>query len=546
MFSGFALWKKVSAGEIACVALLLTLFGFSRVPFFCANWELNPDESQMLAQAMRFEANMTPWQSVDGATSGPINSWFLVFEHKLGAPYNYHTAHVTGALLMAVTMFLGWLTIRRLIGSGPAMVSFFLAVLWMSCSLNSDFCHYSSELIPSLLIVLGLCLACHGLSQHKNESCFLFLSGFALGCVPWAKLQGAVIALAVGLWIISFLVYRYYKSPDRPSFVFPIFFISLGAVLPAALLFGWLLKAGVFSYFWSSYFEANLAYAGDRTWAMIGHDALLLLRHTMPASVMIMVIGTVFVRNARPFWRASPVVLALSLVLLLCSLIAVLRPDAQLRHYQILLLTPFQLFTAILIAPLLQYNIHAKMLEANEKRQLMVLFVLAIFVLVLPLYRTIGFGYQAYCDIFLLKGEGPKRELVTSFVGASVSSGEPIAIWGHAPFLYVSLGCMPAARMVSPPLGCRTTPSSFSLSDYYLMDLNVSQPRYIVKIDDALWHFFHHMFKSDQVALAFEAYVAKNYSLERQKTYIAEDGSLIKVQLYKRSENKEALLSNSE
>ena len=39
--------------------------------------ELNPDESQMLAQAMRFVSHPVPWRDVDGTTSGPLNSLLL-------------------------------------------------------------------------------------------------------------------------------------------------------------------------------------------------------------------------------------------------------------------------------------------------------------------------------------------------------------------------------------------------------------------------------------------------------------------------------------
>src|SRR5260221_11262387 len=56
--------------------------------------ELNVDESQMLAQGLRYLSHPIPWRDVDGTTSGPLNSLLLSVPMLFGAPASYEISRI--------------------------------------------------------------------------------------------------------------------------------------------------------------------------------------------------------------------------------------------------------------------------------------------------------------------------------------------------------------------------------------------------------------------------------------------------------------------
>ena len=67
---------RVSSPTAVGVVLIGALF-LLRLPSLLLPFEFNPDESQMLAQGMKFLVDPVPWRAVDTTTSGPINSWLI-------------------------------------------------------------------------------------------------------------------------------------------------------------------------------------------------------------------------------------------------------------------------------------------------------------------------------------------------------------------------------------------------------------------------------------------------------------------------------------
>src|SRR5688572_6763695 len=128
----------------------------SRGPAILSSVERNVDESLMLAQALRYEHDLVPWRSVDGVTSGPLNSWVLLAAHKLGMRLHYREAHVLAALLQGWIVAAGYWHCRRQFGHAAAIVAAGSATVWFACNQHVDFTHYSSELVPIALIGAAL------------------------------------------------------------------------------------------------------------------------------------------------------------------------------------------------------------------------------------------------------------------------------------------------------------------------------------------------------------------------------------------------------
>ncbi len=84
----------------------LGLLFLLRLPSIVFNAEVNPDESQMITQALTLRQNPVYFQSVDGTTAGPLDSYFLVLPGLLGLPFDYITAHLMAFGLVAVYLWL--------------------------------------------------------------------------------------------------------------------------------------------------------------------------------------------------------------------------------------------------------------------------------------------------------------------------------------------------------------------------------------------------------------------------------------------------------
>jgi hypothetical protein len=85
------------------VFLSLTVLVVLRLPTFFLNAPLNPDEAQFLANAIKFRSNMNTWLSVDTTTSGPINSYLLMWPFLFGDDTGFAVARITATFLIGAT-----------------------------------------------------------------------------------------------------------------------------------------------------------------------------------------------------------------------------------------------------------------------------------------------------------------------------------------------------------------------------------------------------------------------------------------------------------
>src|SRR5271169_626179 len=90
------------------VFLSLTVLVVLRLPTFFLNAPLNADEAQILANAIKFRSNMNTWLSVDTTTSGPINSYLLMWPFLFGADTGFGAARITATSLIGATWLLFW------------------------------------------------------------------------------------------------------------------------------------------------------------------------------------------------------------------------------------------------------------------------------------------------------------------------------------------------------------------------------------------------------------------------------------------------------
>lgn len=245
----------------AFVALAIGLLFLLRLPSIVFNAEINPDESQMITQALTLRQNPVYFQSVDGTTAGPLDSYFLVLPGLLGLPFDYITAHLTAFGLVAVYLWLLFGTARLWLGESAARLALLPLVFMLGLTQNGDFLHYNSELIALVLLGGSYYLYATQRTQRQPALGRIALVGLLLGMVPFSKLQAVPLAAVVGLFLVIDLLGR--RSLSTPAKVGRIVLLGVCAGLFPLLVVLLTQLNGVYDDFVTFYILGNFQYGGN-------------------------------------------------------------------------------------------------------------------------------------------------------------------------------------------------------------------------------------------------------------------------------------------
>jgi hypothetical protein len=333
--------------------LWATLLGviLLRLPSVLLPRELNVDESQMLSQGMKYLLDPVPWRAVDGNSGGPLDSYVISILLLVGFKPGYILAHSLAAVLTCLQVWMAYLTLSRLrLGRYAALGSIPLA-LFFGFATSSHYTHYSSELIPCLFLQLGFYSFLRWLDAPSPG--WIFLSGLAIGCAPWGKLQSGPVGLALGLVVLAAIVSAAGLGPafQSPRVKHALLF-CLAAVVPAAVLLGMVAAAGVTTDFWSSYIVANVSYAGSESWLYTLKDGgrVLIWPQVLPLTVIDALAVGLFLLNWSPAVHESTVkdrwAFVGLFVYMSAALVAVAHPVTFFGHYFVFLAYPMTCFAA--------------------------------------------------------------------------------------------------------------------------------------------------------------------------------------------------------
>lgn len=243
------------------VGLVLGILFLLRLPSIVFNAEVNPDESQMITQALTLRHNPVYFQSVDGTTAGPLDSYFLVLPGLFGLPFDYITAHLVAYGLVAACLTLLFGTARLWFGEWAARLALLPLVFTLGLTQNGDFLHYNSELVALLLLSGSTYLYAIQLRQQQPAPGWIALIGLLLGMVPFGKLQAVPLAAVIGLFVSIDLLSR--RKGTVAVNVGRVVLLGVSAtVFPLfVVLLTWL--NGVYDDFVTFYILGNFQYGGN-------------------------------------------------------------------------------------------------------------------------------------------------------------------------------------------------------------------------------------------------------------------------------------------
>jgi hypothetical protein len=475
----------------------------SRVPAILCPFELDRDESQMAAQAMRYAQDLTPWRSVEGETNGPLDSWLLLAAHDLGMPLKYPWLHLLAALLLAAILLATYTALRRLAGEIPAQIGLVAGAWWLAWAPVQEFVHYSSELVPGLLLSLAVAVIARARQAESGPDWRRGLAaGILLGLAPWGKLQAGPVGLALGVWAVAD---GWFGNP-APAPIRRRYAAALlaGALLPAVLFLSWLVAAGAADEFWRVYIISGLYHGRARPWAvhLQNLEDLLCWRANSPWlwDSALLAVGALWLRRRSPAKPVPSSIRWLALLWLAAGIYVALRPITQWTHYAIFFLPPLMACAAIL-APVLLGG-----------RPRLGWTILALGVLPLPVANFLTYHYYVAAQAMASSRSAFAGEiLLAQAVRHFVPEPKSLAVWGWKPSLYVDLGLPPATRNAVCAFLIDDNPNRDFLRAAYMRDLEKSQPEVIVDVEDYVYRGRRQSASESFPALA--AYLSQNYVL---------------------------------
>ncbi len=465
-----------------CLFLISTLF-IARLPAFLPD-SMNPDEGMFLAGAMKLRRYPVFWQSLDGATSGPLNYYPLALLNILGLPLDFATARLLNVICIGSVIVLVYVVARLFLPDWAARLTALPPLAAATEFRAMEFLHYSSECIPALLIAVGVWLLfAENLSNRTN-----WLRSVGIGIIPvllpLAKLQAAPMAATILVGGLANALFWRREHKWRG-----VFYISAGLAGGIATLLVFLVGFGVFGTFRQAYITENILHAN--MFPPLSFERFL--EYCVPPDLRwyeggILAFLIYSLGSSYHLWtrrEGNPVAkLSFSgsfiVLILVATLYAVYRPHRQFYHYLVFLIFPLALLGAGTLASSLS-SAKDTALPGSHPPPVRAAILFALLTLVLPcLLRGIelrtSFEFKSWMTAYSPKPACPACQLIQHFAKA----GDPIAIWGWAPELYVLTGAIPSTHDTHMPLEFMTLPQQDYYRGRFLEDLQQHPPRVFV------------------------------------------------------------------
>src|SRR5450759_3636864 len=123
------------------VGLLMACVFLLRLPSALVPHELNPDESLMLSQAMKFLVDPRPWLAGDTGNAGPLCSYLISAFLLMGFRPGFVLVHMLGSVLICLQVLIAYLTLRKLGSEKAAAVGAFIIVLFYGLATHTHLLH---------------------------------------------------------------------------------------------------------------------------------------------------------------------------------------------------------------------------------------------------------------------------------------------------------------------------------------------------------------------------------------------------------------------
>ena len=433
---------RMRCRRTARIALFVGFAGIlliSRLQSIFFPLELNPDESHLLALGLRMMDNPIPWVGFDGTTSGPMNVFLAGLAWALPGEAPYSSLRILAFLSVLATSVVYFCAAARLLGFTKAVFVTMPLAFFYAITRQADFVHFSSEVLPNLLIsiqVLIIAIVVSGLPTTRKTGYLLFFAGVIPALVFFAKLQAVPAAAVCFLTTLAVL----WCSSGSKAFVKGAGWAALGGCVGGGLILGPVAMAGGLGEFYVRYIEFALHHKSptlgfhpvthmrDLFWSgWEGFTACL-----AALTGLLVAVGLPVLRK-RNLCHVSIVLVAGSVLNLAVVIYSIIKTQQVFPHYINLLI------------PAVQWSVICAFFFLDKNGYSRRTFQLNSFVAInIVVFLALTWVYPGRIS--------PRMDSSRAFrasdeiVNAIKASNRPLAVWGWAPHYYVLSGLAPAGR----------------------------------------------------------------------------------------------------
>jgi len=494
-----------------------------RWPLIWLPYELHVDESLLIAGGMTLRHDPVYWRSVDCGTAGPLDVYPLLAAGFVSPPYGYAVARI-----MAVLLILGMLgslgaSLALVSSRATARLTVLPLLAFESFTVNPEFIHYSTELMPGFLAAAGIYAIVRQVIRPAHSN--IWFASVLLGAAPFAKPQvGPIVVL---LWL--FLAFWEIRAGRRSN----LSRLLIGGFSPALAILTAVTVAGVRDHMLLSYFMGNFAYV-----QRIRYSAAEILGYQLQRSVLNGYLGlwlagsavyfvgaTAWFRNTTPLLRRLQAAAAVWLVVALFCLLA---PGRKFDHYMNFITLPVCGLAGVTLAIVLH---SAAGCTPSRLR------ILAGVFLACALFPQMALRLSPRVDpyaVYNVADRGPSYRELAQAVRAITTPGEALGLWGWRSSLYVETGLGQATRLAANQLLLEPGPWQNYFLRVYLSDIQSAHPP--VFADTTGVGNFHYHDRS----LGYEIYPELHTWIDAHYTYF---GEVDAVRLYVRNDRLAAAKS---
>lgn len=503
------------------LVFLVLLLIVRRLPLLVYNQEINPDESQILSQAITLWHYPVYWQSTDGATMGPLSSYVLTLPAFFGFPLDYLAGRWVGFLCLLVSVVSGYFTLLNLFDWRTARLALLPMVVFLGFSQHPDFVHATNEQLSLALLGLGLWqfskVFRYGISGRTRT---LFWLSFIGSLVPFAKLQGTPTALAlVGVAGI----HLFFQRTQLSTFTFwkAVLALLVGGLIFPLFVVACTLVFGVFDDFMRFYLLANASYGTGNGFlgnlgnfpAFVGRTTDFVVYLLLPG-VWLLVGWLLFSRQ----WKTQKKLLLYGMLIAGASLFAVVKPGNEFTHYLLYLVFPISLLYGWLVA-----QTPTPWLATG----LLVLLFGAVAGSFWSTYRH-DKRYNLYVSTPDLARKIPQSK-VSRTIARYASPGEALVVWGWMPRYNVQTQ-MPQGVCDNHTIRCvfGTADEKRVHQTRYLRNIRASRPPVFIDSvgENCVW-LTDRATQAHEVVAELDAFVKTNYTfvgeVEYTRIYVRND-----------------------
>lgn len=411
---------------------------------------LNPDETQMIANAIGIASRDYNIVYFDGNSSGVFNSLILVWPKIFGLDITFLTTRISAIILLSLIIFLTFRILKQNMNNSVSYLLILPLIIFFSFTKDPDFLHYSSELLSTFIIILSYWLFIK-FEENNSKNFFYFLIPVILSFIFFSKIQFAPVALTIFsfMLIVSF-------TKDRLSLNFFVLIFSF--FLTPIILLSIYYSNNSLNDFFINYFQYPRDYitimnennvsslSGNKedflkTSKNIYFNHLILnsaLHYFYIFFLLFLIIFFIFLKR-KTIKGLIGKNLILNLLVIFSLLFSILIPGRNFRHYLISIMP----FVPIFFSLLINFILTKKFIKKNHLNSFLIFLTL---VFSFSLFFEDKKFYSKKFDQTLFKLDNINFKNPKLFQYLKINEKENIYIWGWMPKWYIIGGYPPASR----------------------------------------------------------------------------------------------------